>query len=138
MAQQASLTSHQTGTLNLFKLLWRSDAALTLISGAFIIFATSTVIDALGMSANSDVLLRAEGGLFSLYALWQLWVAREGSITRRNFQIARFMMLIMGIDFLVAPLVLELNTFGVAASLVMGVGGWSLAFIWHLALRENH
>lgn len=136
MAQQATLT-RQTGTLNLFKLLWRADAALTLISGAFIIFATSNVRDALGMSSSADVMLRVEGGIFSLYALWQLWVAREGYIAPRNFKIARFVMLLMGVDFLIAPLAVEFNTFGVAISIAMGISGWVLAFIWHLAVREN-
>ncbi len=136
MAQQA--LTRQTGTLNFFKLLWRADATLTLISGAFIIFATSTVIDALGMSDNADVMMRMEGGLLSLYALWQLWVAREGTIAPRNFKIARFLMLLMGVDFLIAPLAMEFNTLGVATSFAMGVGGWLLAFIWHMALRENH
>ncbi|KAB2866458.1 MAG: hypothetical protein F9K46_02265 [Anaerolineae bacterium] len=135
MAQQA--LARQTGTLNLFKLLWRGDATLTLISGAFIIFATSTVRDALGMSESADIMLRVEGGIFSLYALWQLWVAREGAITPRNFKIARFVMLLMGVDFLIAPLAVEFNTLGVAASIAMGIGSWLLAFIWHLALREN-
>lgn len=135
MAQQA--LARQTGTLNLFKLLWRGDATLTLISGAFIIFATSTVIDALGMSSGADVMLRVEGGIFGLYALWQLWVAREGAITPRNFKIARFVMLLMGVDFLIAPLVVEFNTLGVATSIAMAVGGGLLAFIWHLALHEN-
>ncbi len=137
MAQQATTLTRQTGTLNFFKLLWRSDAAFTLIASAFIIFATSTVIEALGMKDNTDAVLRVEGGLLSLYALWQLWVAREGHIAPRNFQIARFLMVLTGFDFMVAPLVLDFNTLGTVVAVLMGASIWGLALAWHMALREN-
>lgn len=137
MAQQASLTQ-QTGNLSLFKLLWRADAALTLIASAFIIFATSTVIDMMGMSDGADVILRIEGSILSLYALWQLWVARDGSIAPRNFQIARALMAITGVDFVAAPLLLDFNTFGAVVTVLIGASIWGLALAWHLALRENH
>ncbi len=137
MAQQATTLTRQTGTLNFFKLLWRADAAFTLIASAFVIFATSTVIEALGMKGNTDTVLRVEGGLFSLYALWQLWVAREGHITPRNFQIARFLTVLTGFDFVVAPLLLDFNSLGVALMVSTGVAIWVLAAAWHMALREN-
>lgn len=135
MAQQT--LTQQGGMFNIYKLLWRTDAIVTLLTSAIFIFATSTVLDLIDMAEKYDWVVQGIGAVYAVYALWLLWASRDGNISRQSFQIARFLMTLFGIDMITTPLFFDVNTLGVVATVGAGAFILGLAFMWHLAARTE-
>ena len=141
MAQQTAVfsgTHQQTGTAALWKYLWRLDAAFNMVIGDLLIFAPETVIEFMGMNSDMSVWLRGLGVFFALYGLWQLWVARTGTISKTSFLLADVDMTLVGIlGFASVLLDMQLNDTGTALMIgFVGVGAWIMAGLWFFASRQ--
>lgn len=141
MAQNALTYEGQSQTtvsMNTLKNLWRLDAVITLGAADIMFFATGWVQDTLGMAASTTDYMRGAAIVLSIYGLWQLWVARRGSISRTSFMLA-------GVDMVVAAtgaialvaLGVEFNALGQALMIgALGLAGYVLAALWFVGMRQ--
>jgi|GEM_PF-6897388 len=138
MANEIYLSQPQaTPRMNLVT-FWRTDAVVTLLTGDLMIFATGTWIDVMGMSSSMTTPLRLLGGYFIVYALWQLWMARSGTVSKNAYLIADVEMSVFGVLMMGAIVAgVQLNTLGVIFfGGLCGVGAFFLAGLWYYAYRQ--
>lgn len=120
-----------------FKRLWRTDAALNVISGDLIALFASPVGEWMGMNDDGILLLRIVGALTALYGLWQLWSARSGQISKTVYRMGIADMLVFAVVMFGAVILgLEFNDTGTAVTIGTGILFIVAADLWYFASRK--
>ncbi|HEX2907351.1 MAG TPA: hypothetical protein VHO69_10855 [Phototrophicaceae bacterium] len=137
MSQQTSVL--QPATFLSWKTLWRADAVANLITGDILLFATTPVINLVGMAENTAGLVQGLGVLLAFYGLWQLWAAHSGAVSRQSYLVGAMVMDIMGVALL-GMLVsgVTLNPTGMAITIALIAGAWIGAVLWWIARRQTN
>lgn len=139
MSQQVSVMPGQSSrSFATSKYVWRADGIFNLLFGDLLFFAPNAVIDFMGLPVEGVVYLRVFGVAFSLYGLWQLWVARTGEVSKTSYLIAASDMALIGVGLVVLLLAgVPLSGIGSLITVLLSVSALGLVGLWFLASRQS-
>ena len=139
MTQQTSVLAAQPSGASFVtsKHVWRADAVFNLLFGDLLFFAPNAVIGFMGMPGGAAIYLRIFGIAFSLYGLWQFWVARTGSVSKTSYLLAAADMAIIAVGLLAALLAgVPFNGIGSVIVVLLSVSAVGMMGLWYAASRQ--